>query len=322
MFHRIPFLLLLIGLAGALPVFAQSQSTVSGEGAVVVEVHGSASFQLGNQAPQPLRVGQLLPVGAVVVMTEQDSAAVLAYPDRQITIIGELSQLRIVGYRYDSKDPSKGLVSLNLISGSLRLVVGEIGQQNPGSVRVQIGTATLGVMPTENRNTDANVVVLGGPVAVTVQQGQVQVLLPSGAPQQVGAGQGMYVDQDGAVSRGTTGQIVQQLGATSQGLNIQKQFATLQGYEQKIVQTVVTLAAVTSGLKDPQATPAALAAAEKFAELEILKQLGSLPATAAITSPAQPSPDPVLPPSPVAASTGTPSTGAGGGGLPCSASCN
>jgi FecR protein len=312
MTSNIRFVLFLFGLAFGLSALAQRSTTVAIAGAVITEWHGSVRIQVATAPPQPFQPGKPLPPGTTVD-TGPDSSAVLVYPDGTICILGGNSTFRIASYAYDPRNPSKNEMSLNLISGSLRCVMGEIAQSNPEAVRVQVGVVTVGVDATNAPRTDASAVVQGGSVAVTVQEGRVVVYLPSGQPQQLSAGQGMYLGEDGALRRGTTAQLMQLLGQLAQGLELQKQFSDLQGYSQKIVQTIVTVATVTSALKDDSLL--AQATAEKTAAAEILKQLESLPPTGSTS-------EPPPPPAPTFGVAGTPATGGGGGGTPCAASCN
>lgn len=304
-------ILLFALLAWAFPAAAQNK--IAGGGAVITEFRGTVVIQVGTEPARQFKPGQPLPPGTLV-RTGMGSSAVLVFPDGQICVLGEDGAFRVIEYRYDPKDAARSSVSINLIDGSMRLVMGEIGRLNPSAVRIQIGVATLAPLPSQDaRGTDASVVVQGGPAAVTVQEGRVAVMLPAGPQQQIGAGQGLYIGQDGTVRRGDTAQILQFLGQVSQGAEMQKQLAELQRFGPKITQTVITLATVTSTIKDPAS--AETATAEQVAAAEILKQLDSLPA-----------PGSTAPPAPAPSSSGggggTPSTGGGGGGTPCSASCN
>jgi hypothetical protein len=224
--------------------FALGYGALASAQATVMEIRGTAYMQVGSNPEEPLLTGQPVPAGAVV-RTSPDSMVVLGFPDRQVCVIGEVSTFRIVEYRYDKTQPDQGRVSLNLINGSLRIAVGEIGTVNPGAIRVQIGVATLGVLPSnDNKRMDASVVVLGGPVSVTVQEGSAMVLSPSGQPQQLAAGQGMFLGSDGSVRRGSAGQMASLLGQSADGKEMLRQLASLQGAGDLIQQTVITLASL------------------------------------------------------------------------------
>lgn len=284
------FLILILGLAAAAGAFAQDEG-VTHEGAVIAEVRGEATFQIGNSPPQAYRPGNAIPAGTIV-RTGEKSSVTLVFPDEQICVIGGDSIFRVTGYAFFRKDPGRSRIALNLVSGSLRLVMGEIARSNPAAVRVQVGVATLGVDAASAPRTDASAVVLGTSMAMTVQRGSVVAFLPSGQTQAVATGQGLMLSADGAVVRGTAAQIVQQLGTLPQGLQMQQQFAALQAMSESVAQMVITLSIPAS-------------AEQLLAQLDSLSPPGDL---------AQ-----VLPE--YGAAT-TPPTGAGGGGLPCGASCN
>ena len=282
------FLFLILGLAAAAGAFAQRGAPRAG--AVVKEMQGVLTVQVGTSPPQAYKPGTAIPVGAIV-HTGAKSSVMLVFPDGQICALGENSTFRMASYSYDPRDPSKNQIVLSLISGSLRLVMGEIARSNPGAVRVQAGVMTMGVDASSAPRTDASAVVLGTSMAMTVERGSVVAFLPSGQTQAVATGQGLMLSADGAVVRGTAAQIVQQLGTLPQGLQMQQQFAALQAMSESIAQMVITLSIPAS------------------AE-QLLAQLDSL------SPPEQVAPQPEL-----GAAT-TPPTGAGGGGLPCGASCN
>ena len=213
--------------------------------AFVVEIRGSATLQSGTGPAEPLVVGQKIPPGALL-HTLRDSMVVLGFPDKQVCVIGQISTFRIVDYRYEPGQADKGEVHLNLIDGSLRIAVGEIGTVNPGAIRVQIGVATMGVLPSAER-ADASVVVLGGPVSVIVQEGRAVILLPSSGRQEVAAGEGLFFTADGTVRRGDASRMAELLGQSADGKEMLKQFASLDGMTLVMQQTVITLATVFGG---------------------------------------------------------------------------
>lgn len=224
--------------------FALGYFALASAQALVAEIRGTAFIRQGTAPEEAVVVGRKIPPGALL-RTSSDSMVVLGFPDRQICVIGETSTFRIVDYRFEAGQPEKGQVSLNLINGSLRIALGEIGALNPGAIHVQIGVATLGVLPSGDSNrTDASVVVLGGPVSVTVQEGRAVVLSPSGLTQQLDAGQGLYLGPDGSVRRGNVSQLASLLGQGAEGKEMLKQMASLQGTTELMQQTVITLASL------------------------------------------------------------------------------
>ncbi len=283
------FLILTLGLAAAAGAYAQG---LLRGGALVKDLHGMLTVQTGSSPPQVHKPGTGIPVGSIL-RTGADSSVMLAFPDGQVCALAANSTVRLARYVYAPKEPSRNEMSLNLVSGGMRCVAGAIAQSNPGAVRMQAGVMTVGVDASSAPRTDASAVVLGTSMAMTVDRGSAVVYLPSGQPQQIAAGQGLILGQDGTLIRDTAAKIVQQLDAVPQGPEMRKQFAALDGVSQNMALTVIMLS-----------TPGA---AEK-----LLAQIEALPPPAEAS--AQTLPDSVT--------AITPPTGAGGGGLPCGASCN
>ena len=284
-------LFLILGLAAGASAFAQGSAPRAG--AVVKDMQGTLTVQTGTNPPRSSKPGVAIPVGAIV-RTGAKSGAMLVFPDGQICALGGNSTFRISSYAYDPRDSLKNGMSLNLVSGSLRCVMGEIAQSNPAAVRVQVGVVTVGVDASSARRTDASVVVEGGSVALTVEQGSVVAFLPSSQQQSVAAGEGLIFGQDGAVFRGTTDQILQRIGTLPLGEQMRQEFAALQAMGQSIALTVIMLSIPESAQ-------------------QLLSDLENLPPPGEIALD--------LPP-PVFSTANTPATGGGGGGTPCAASCN
>jgi hypothetical protein len=281
-------LLLIVGLAAAAGAFAQGAPRA---GAMVKDLRGTLTIQTGTGPQQAHKPGTAIPVGAIV-RTGAGSSAMLVFSDGQVCALGGNSAVRVAKYAYVPKESSESEMSLVLLRGGLRCVAGEIARSNPAGSRLQVGVVTLRVDPGAQR-ADALVVAHDGSVAATVERGGVTVFLPTGQPQPVTAGQGLILAPDGTLIRDTAAKIVQHLNALPQGQEMQKQFAALDGVGESMAVTVIMLS-----------TPEA---AEK-----LLAQIEALPPPA--EAPAQPLP--------ALATAITPPTGAGGGGLPCGASCN
>jgi len=280
-------LLLIFGMMAAANTFAQKAPP--NVGAILKDLKGTLSVQNGNNPPQPSKPGVPIPVGAVV-QTGNDSGATLIFADRQTCTLGENSTFRVASQACDPVNPAKNEMSINLMSGSMRCVTGSIGKSNPSALRMQLGVVTLGADTANPSRADVSAVVQGGTAAVTVEGGSMVAFLPSGVPLQITAGQGLVLGQNGAVTRGTAAQIVQQASALPQGPKMKQQFAALQGDSQNIAQTEAALASPAS-------------AQQLSALFECLPPPGDIAL-------------------PVIAAATTPPTGAAGGGLPCTASCN
>lgn len=279
-------LVLILGLAAAAGACAQGAAPRAG--AVIRALQGTLTVQSGAGAVQSARAGAAIPVGAMM-RTGTDSSAILVFPDGQVCALGGNVALRIAAFAYNPREASRNEISLNLTDGSLRCVLGAIAQLNPAGVRVQVGVATVGVTPSSAPRTDASAVAQAGAMAVTVDRGSVVVFLPSGQQQQIAAGQGLFFGQDGTMVAGPTAKIVQELASLP--LSDRKEFAELEDAGKNIAVTVFMLS-------DPGAAQA------------LLSPLDSLPPPGDIAA------------APETGITSTPPTGAGGGGLPCSASCN
>lgn len=280
------FLILALGLAAAAGAYGQGALRA---GAVVKDLHGVLTVQTGGNAPQVHKPGTGIPVGSIL-RTGADSSVMLVFPDGQVCALAANSTVRLTRYVYAPKEPSKNEMSINLVSGGMRCVAGAIAQSHPAGARMQVGVVTLSADPGAPQ-TDATVVLVDGSLAVISERGAVVALQPSGQPQQIAAGQGLILGQDGTLIRDTAAKIVQQLDALPQGPEMRKQFAALDSVSQDMAVTVIMLSA-------PEA-------AEK-----LLVQLENLP------PPEQAAPQLLF------GTAYTPPTGAGGGGLPCGASCN
>lgn len=279
-------LILTLGLAAAAGAYAQGALRA---GAVVKDLQGVLTVQTGGNPPQVHKPGTGIPVGSIL-RTGADSSAVLVFPDGQVCALAADSTVRLAQYVYAPREPSRNEMSLNLVSGGMRCVAGTIAQSYPAGARMQVGVVTLRVDPSAPP-TDATVVVVDGSLAVISARGAAVALQPSGKPQQIAAGQGLILGQDGALIHDTAAKIMQHLDALPQGPEMRKQFAALDSVSQDMAVTVIMLS-----------TPEA---ADK-----LLVQLENLP------PPAQAAPQLVF------GTAYTPPTGGGGGGLPCGASCN
>lgn len=317
------------GLAfGAL---ALAQALVISGAAVVTDLTGIVRYQIGNEPSQVATRRRALPAGAIVT-TGEDASVVLAFADGQIIVLGERTRFRIVGYAYDPKELGKSGVSLNLIEGSARLVMGAIGQFDPRLIRIQVGTGTVAGVPDPagaGRGADAGISVQGATTLLEVTQGRVALTLISGQSFQVGAGEGALVQPDGSVLRGSIPQIEAQASLSSVGKLMVSRIDELESYAfpQRNQQTIIALA--TPSTMQNGAPPTAVGQeAAKPAATPPADTTAQAPAPPAVDVGVQPLPPPAEPPPALnlpplqTGSSGGGATGAGGGGLPCGASCN
>jgi len=212
---------------------------------LIVQFSGTATLQTGNAPAAPVAKDRKeFPVGGQL-RVGPGSTMVLGFPDGQVCALGENSVFRVNAYRFEKGAADKGFADLNLVSGSLRIAFGEIGTVNPSAIRVQMGAATMGVASSAApAPTDASVVVLGGPMSVVVQAGRAVISLPAGQTQEVRAGEGMVLAQDGRVRVGSADQLASLLGPGAASQEILREMASLQGMTDVIQQTVITMASL------------------------------------------------------------------------------
>ena len=288
---------LLLGLVfGAL---ALAQAPTGPAGIIVSGITGTVNYRIGDGNPQKAVNGQTIPVGARIT-TGAGSNALLTFPDGQIVALGARSRLIIRDFFYDPKDIEKSRVILNVTDGSVRIVMGAIGQHDPGLIQLQVGTKTTAQTPHVPRGGDLGLVMLGSATLVQVNQGQV-ALRVSGQSYTMATGQGALVQADGFVRMGGPAQLETQAGQSADDKAMFDQFREIQqfAFPRSARQTMITLASPSS--VDAAATD-----------------------TASATLPTDPTGaiETLEPPSLATLAPITAATGAGGGGTPCTASCN
>ena len=277
------FAALLLGLAfGAL-----AQTPAGSGGIIVTDIKGTARFRIGDSEPQVVVKGQAIPLGARIT-TGKDSNVVLTFPDGQIVAMGAKSRLLVREYRYLPNDIDNSRVVMNVTDGSVRIVMGAIGQHDPGLIQLQIGTKTTAQTPNLPRAGDLSLVMLGSATMVQVNQGQV-ALRVSGESYPLATGEGALVRADGVVQLGGPAQLEKLAGQTTDDKEMFDQFRETQQltFPHSALQTMITLASPPYDEKKE----------EQRAGATLLPPLAT-------------------------DSLSTAGTGAVGGGTPCTASCN
>ena len=239
-------------MAGAL---AHAQGS-SGCATVAADVTGgSARFQMGNESAQPVRAGRPVPVGSLVA-TGPATTVALRFSDGQIVALGENTRFRVVNCQFNPKDMDKNGMFLNLIEGSARLVMGEIGQHDPRRIRFQVGTGTVtGAQSTDGtRGGDAGVSVQGAVTLLEVTQGRMTLTLPNGQSLLLAAGQAALVQADGSIRQGSISQVETQASQTATGKLMVSSIDLLESYAfpKRPQQTVIALSTPTT---PPTTTP-------------------------------------------------------------------
>ena len=163
-------LLLVSGMALAIPA------------AYVHELHGDARASTKGVS-RVLQVGSTLEPGDEVSVSK--GSATLKFEDGQIVALQERSRFSIVNYQYNKTNVADSNVVLSLLSGGMRYITGIIGGTRRDAIRLQAGTATIGI-----RGTDVIMLLdAAGQVLATVQDGVV-AFTNQGVTAALNAGQG------------------------------------------------------------------------------------------------------------------------------------
>jgi hypothetical protein len=267
---------------------ALAQAPANAGTIVVTDTGGRLRYRIGDSQPQLVSKGQSIPVGARLT-SGPDSRVVLTFSDGQTVALGPMSRLLIREYRYLPNDPGNSRVLLNLTDGSVHIVMGAIGERDPSLVQIQVGTKTTGQAPRRAPGNDVGVIVLGIATLVQVTNGNVSLMVASsGESHPLAAGERALVQADGFVQMGGPRQMDELVGKTAAGKYMLQGMNTLQRVDlpRFARQTAVTLSTPPSD--------------------DILKEFAA-PGEIA---------------QPLTGTVPTAATGAGGGGLPCTASCN
>jgi len=275
--------LLLAGLAAGTAVYAQ----VSGNtGIVITDASGTLRYRIGSSDSLPLAKGQVVPFGARI-NTGTDSRVVLTYPDGMVIALGAQSRLLTREFVFVPSDPAKSRVLLNLTDGSISMIMGAIGQRDPGLLQLQVGTKVTPQSPRRAPGKDVGVIVLGIQTLVQVGQGRVLLFVPSSEQAiSLTSGDRALVQPDGNVRTGPPSQ-AEQAANDPDGKIMLGRMEELRRNQPAAGQQIVFFVSTPPPF-DP------------YDELE---------ATASVEQP-------------VTVTAPTASTGAGGGGKPCAASCN
>ena len=118
-----------------------------------------------NQKNEKLSTGSKIYFGDTIIVKEQSNAQILLLDETALTV-GEKSELTIDEFIYDPKSKVGKIVS-NIKVGTVRIVTGEISNQNPENLEVNIPTGSVGARGTEfvvvTESDEKSTVVLLGP---------------------------------------------------------------------------------------------------------------------------------------------------------------
>ena len=130
-----------------------------------VGVVGVAIGDIENQNKEKLTNGSKVYYGDTIAVKKESKAQVLLL-DETILTIGENSEVVIDEFIYDPNSKSGKIVS-NILSGTVKIITGQISKNNPENLEIKTNTATLGARGTEfvvvAQSKNKSTVVLLGP---------------------------------------------------------------------------------------------------------------------------------------------------------------
>jgi len=116
--------------------------------AIVQTVTGNVTAVIGTNVPVSLTQNAALESG-MTVTTGTNSRIVMKFEDGQVIALNENTAFKIGQYHFDRTEPKKSSMFFSLLKGALRSVSGLIGQQAPGTYRLQTPVATIGIRGTD-----------------------------------------------------------------------------------------------------------------------------------------------------------------------------
>ena len=131
----------------------------------VIGVLSAGIGDITNQKNEKLETGSKIYFGDTIIVKAQSTAQILLLDETALTI-GEKSELTIDDFVYDPKSKVGKIVS-NIKIGTVRIITGEISNQNPDNLEVNIPTGSIGARGTEfvvvTESDKKSTVVLLGP---------------------------------------------------------------------------------------------------------------------------------------------------------------
>ena len=131
----------------------------------VIGVVAAGIGNIFNQKNEQLSTGSKIYFGDTIIVKEKSNAQILLLDETALTI-GEKSELTIDDFVYDPQSKVGKIVS-NIKLGTVRIVTGEISNQNPDNLEVNIPTGSVGARGTEfvvvTESDQKSTVVLLGP---------------------------------------------------------------------------------------------------------------------------------------------------------------
>ena len=131
----------------------------------VIGVVAAGIGNIFNQKNEQLSTGSKIYFGDTIIVKEKSNAQILLLDETALTI-GEKSELTIDDFVYDPQSKAGKIVS-SIKLGTVRIVTGEISNQNPDNLEVNIPTGSVGARGTEfvvvTESDQKSTVVLLGP---------------------------------------------------------------------------------------------------------------------------------------------------------------
>ena len=131
----------------------------------VIGVISAGIGDITNQKNEKLETGSKIYFGDTIIVKAQSNAQILLLDETALTV-GEQSELTIDDFVYDPKSKVGKIVS-NIKIGTVRIITGEISNQNPDNLKVNIPTGSVGARGTEfvvvTESDKKSTVVLLGP---------------------------------------------------------------------------------------------------------------------------------------------------------------
>jgi len=130
-----------------------------------IGIVGFAIGNIENQNSEKLSNGSKIYFGDTIIVNKQSNAQVLLL-DETVLTVGENSEVTIDEFIYDPKTKSGKIVS-NILTGTVKILTGNISKNNPEDLEIKMPTGTLGARGTEfvvmTDSNDKSTVVLLGP---------------------------------------------------------------------------------------------------------------------------------------------------------------
>lgn len=111
------------------------------------EFKGAIQARFGDQTPRLLAKGATIYVNDVVSTGPEDKGRIVFYDESNLEI-GPDSEVRMVDFVNDSKNPNVAVQAMRFMKGLFRFVTGQIVSRNPESLQLESPLATIGIRGT------------------------------------------------------------------------------------------------------------------------------------------------------------------------------